>query len=103
MELEINYKLVIKQADGTTLPAKNYSVTISEFLFAIQKNIVILFEDKEINANNYSVSFKSEKAQGAGTLLIDTYDFENFWSEYIKLAAAKKIILILITMKKKKS
>ncbi|RGB25230.1 hypothetical protein C1646_772020 [Rhizophagus diaphanus] len=61
LELEVNYKLVIKQAD-----------------------------DKEINANDYNVSFKSEKAQGAGTLLVDVCDFENFKSEYIKLAAAKK-------------
>ena len=104
LELEINYKLVIKQADGTTLPAKNYSVTISEldeFLFAIQKNIVTLLEDEEINANNYSVSFKSEKAQGTGTLLIDTYDFENFRSEYIKLAATKRTMVIFTTVKKK--
>ncbi|RGB27513.1 hypothetical protein C1646_769023 [Rhizophagus diaphanus] len=45
---------------------------------------------KEINANDYNVSFKSEKAQGAGTLLVDVCNFENFKSEYIKLAAAKK-------------
>lgn len=104
LELEINYKLLIKQADGITLPAKNYSVTISEldeFLFEIQKNIVMLLGDEEINANDYSVSFKSEKAQGVGTLLVDVCDFENFQSEYIKLTAAKKVVLILITMKKK--
>ncbi|RIA79685.1 hypothetical protein C1645_845011 [Glomus cerebriforme] len=104
LELEVNYKLVIKQADGTILPAKNYSVTISEldeFLLAIQNNITALLEDKEINANDYNVSFKSEKAQGAGTLLVDVCDFENFKSEYIKLATAKKVVLILITMKKK--
>ncbi|POG66568.1 hypothetical protein GLOIN_2v1844088 [Rhizophagus irregularis DAOM 181602=DAOM 197198] len=104
LELEVNYKLVIKQADGTVLPAKNYSVTISEldeFLFAIQNNITALLKDNEINANDYNVSFKSEKAQGAGTLLVDVCDFENFKSEYIKLAAAKKVVLILITMKKK--
>jgi hypothetical protein len=104
LELEVNYKLVIKQADGITLPAKNYSVTISELdelLLAIQNNIVALLEDEEINANDYNVSFKSEKAQGAGTLLVDVCDFRNFRSEYIKLTAAKKVILILITMKKK--
>ncbi|RGB25427.1 hypothetical protein C1646_771742 [Rhizophagus diaphanus] len=58
-------------------------------------------ELEEINANDYNVSFKSEKAQGAGTLLVDVCDFENFKSEYIKLAAAKKVVLIFITMKKK--
>src|SRR6266498_3451757 len=44
-ELEINYKLVIKQVDGTFLPAKNYSVTISEldeFLLTIQNNVIVL-------------------------------------------------------------
>ncbi|CAB4443166.1 unnamed protein product [Rhizophagus irregularis] len=79
LELEVNYKLVIKQADGTVLPAKNYSVTVSEldeFLLAIQNNIVTLLKDKEINANDYNVSFKSEKAQGAGTLLESNSDNE---------------------------
>ena len=102
--MEINYKLIIKQADGIVFPAKNYLVTISEldeFLLAIQNNITALLEDKEINANDYNVSFKSEKAPGAGTLLVDMCDFENFRSEYIKLAAMKKIVVILITMKKK--
>ena len=91
-------------ADGITLPAKNYSVTISELdelLLAIQNNIVALLKDEEINANDYNISFKSEKAQGAGTLLVDVCDFRNFQSEYIKLTAAKKVILVLITMKKK--
>uniref|UniRef100_U9UDX0 Uncharacterized protein n=1 Tax=Rhizophagus irregularis (strain DAOM 181602 / DAOM 197198 / MUCL 43194) TaxID=747089 RepID=U9UDX0_RHIID len=104
LEMEIDYKLVIKQADGTALPAKNYSVTISEldeFLLAIQNNITALLKDEEINANDYNVSFKSEKAQGAGTLLVDVCDFENFKSEYIKLIAAKRTMLILVTMKKK--
>ena len=80
-ELEINYKLVIKQADGTFLPAKNYSVTISEldeFLLTIQNNIVTLTKDETINANDYDISFKSEKAPGVGTLLADTDDFKNF-------------------------
>ncbi|UZO18975.1 uncharacterized protein OCT59_010281 [Rhizophagus irregularis] len=74
LEMEIDYKLVIKQADGSALPAKNYSVTISEldeFLLAIQNNITALLKDDEINANDYNISFKSEKAQGAGTLLVD--------------------------------
>ena len=104
LEIEINYKLSIKQADGTFLPAKNYSVTISEldeFLLAIQNNITVLLQDNEINANDYSVSFKSEKAQGAGTLLVDMHDFENFKSEYIKIATTKRTMLIFITMKKK--
>lgn len=104
LEMEINYKLVIKQADGSILPAKNYLVTISEldeFLLAIQNNITVLLGDEEINANDYNVSFKPEKAQGAGTLLVDVCDFKNFQLEYIKLAAANKVMLILVTIKKK--
>ncbi|GES77789.1 hypothetical protein GLOIN_2v1844088 [Rhizophagus clarus] len=49
------------RSDGVTLPAKNYSVTISELdklLLAIQNNIVALLEDEEINANDYN---KKEK------------------------------------------
>ncbi|CAB4402607.1 unnamed protein product [Rhizophagus irregularis] len=104
LEMEIDYKLVIKQADGSALLAKNYSVTISEldeFLLAIQNNITALLKDDEINANDYNISFKSEKAQGAGTLLVDVCDFKNFRLEYVKLAAAKRTMLILVTMKKK--
>ncbi|EXX63056.1 hypothetical protein GLOIN_2v1767046 [Rhizophagus irregularis DAOM 181602=DAOM 197198] len=72
--MEINYKLVIKQADGSALLAKNYLVIISEldeFLLAIQNNITVLLKDDKINANNYNISFKSEKTQEAGTLLVD--------------------------------
>ncbi|PKY54582.1 hypothetical protein RhiirA4_426874 [Rhizophagus irregularis] len=68
LEMEIDYKLVIKQADGSALLAKNYSVTISEldeFLLAIQNNITALLKDDEINANDYNISFKSEKIQEA--------------------------------------
>ncbi|RIA83596.1 hypothetical protein C1645_860682 [Glomus cerebriforme] len=104
LEIEINYKLVIKQADGNLLPAKNYSVTITkldEFLLAIQSNITILLGDNEVDANDYNISFKSEKAQGVGTSLLDMHDFENFKSEYIKLIATKKVMLILVIMKKK--
>ena len=67
IELEINYKLIIKKADGTSLPAKNHLVTISElneFLLAIQNNVTSLLEDEKIYANDYSVSFRSEKGQG---------------------------------------
>lgn len=106
IELKIDYKLIIKKADGTSLPAKNYSVTISEldeFLLAIQNNISSLLEDEKIYTNDYSVSFRSEKSQGAGTLLVDTRDFKNFCSEYTKLVAAKKTMAILITMKKKEN
>ncbi|GBB85775.1 hypothetical protein RclHR1_12210004 [Rhizophagus clarus] len=106
LELEINYKLSIKQADGTSLPAKNYSVTISEldeFLLEIQNNITTLLKNENIDANDYNVSFKSEKAQGAGTLLADVRDFTNFKSEYIKLMAVKKVMLIIVTMKKKEN
>ncbi|UZO27302.1 uncharacterized protein OCT59_019503 [Rhizophagus irregularis] len=71
LEIEVNYKLSIKKADGTSLPAKNYSVIISEldeFLLSIQNNITALLKDEKIDANDYNVSFKSEKTQGAGTV-----------------------------------
>jgi len=104
IELEINYKLIIKKADGTLLPAKNHSVTVSEldeFLLAIQNNVTSLLGDEEIYANDYSVSFRSEKGQGAGTLLMDTRDFKNFCSEYTKLVVTKKTMAIFIIMKRK--
>ena len=102
IELEIKYKLIIKQADGTSLPAKNQSVTISEldeFLLAIQNNVAVLLENKKIYTNDYCVSFRSEKGQEAGILLIDMHDFKNFCSEYIKLVIIKKIIVFIIIKK----
>ncbi|GES84142.1 hypothetical protein GLOIN_2v1844088 [Rhizophagus clarus] len=104
LEIKVNYKLSIKKADSTSLSTKNYSVIISEldeFLLSIQNNITVLLKDEKIDANNYNVSFKSEKTQGAGTLLVDIRDFENFKSEYTKLVAAKEVMLISITMNKK--
>jgi hypothetical protein len=104
LEIEVNYKLSIKKTDGTSLSTKNYSVIISEldeFLLSIQNNITALLKDEKIDANDYNVSFKSEKTQGAGTLLVDVRDFENFKSEYTKLVATKKVMLISITMNKK--
>jgi hypothetical protein len=106
VELNIKYKLIIKLADGTSLPAKNQSVTISEldeFLHAIQNNVTTLLGDEKIYANDYSVSFRSEKGQGAGTLLIDIHDFKNFCSEYTKLVAAEKTMVIFVVMKKNES
>jgi hypothetical protein len=34
-------------------------------------------------------------------LLVDAHDFKNFCSEYTKLTAAKKIMVIFVTVKKK--
>ena len=74
---------------------------MDEFLLAIQNNVTSLLKDEEIHVNDYSVSFRSEKGQGAGTLLVDVYDFKNFRSEYTKLAATKRTMVIFITVKKK--
>ena len=75
---------------------------MDEFLLTIQNNVTTLLKDETIYANDYSVSFKSEKGSGAGTLLVDMNDFKNFQSEYIKFAATKKVMLIIIIMKKNK-
>jgi hypothetical protein len=66
VELNIKYKLIIKLADGTSLPAKNQSVTISEldeFLHAIQNNVITLLENEKIYANDYSVSFDQKRVK----------------------------------------
>ncbi|GES82120.1 hypothetical protein GLOIN_2v1844088 [Rhizophagus clarus] len=41
------------------------------FLLSIQNNITALRKDEKIDANDYNISFKSEKTQGADTLLVD--------------------------------
>ncbi|CAG8732832.1 1883_t:CDS:2 [Rhizophagus irregularis] len=76
IDLETGFSEVstVTQTDGSALLAKNYLVIISEldeFLLAIQNNITVLLKDDKINANNYNISFKSEKTQEAGTLLVD--------------------------------
>ena len=69
--------------------------------FPLTDNVTSFLKDEEIHINDYSIFFRSEKSQEAGTLLVNIYDFKNFHSEYTKLAATKRTMIIFITVKKK--
>ncbi|RHZ77090.1 hypothetical protein Glove_186g93 [Diversispora epigaea] len=80
-EFEISFKIFIKLVDGTSIPAKWYKETIAsidEFLYIIHEKVIRLLSDDTIEASNYRVAFKGERASGAGTQLVDAQDFINF-------------------------
>ncbi|PKK69192.1 hypothetical protein RhiirC2_781317 [Rhizophagus irregularis] len=85
-EYEFQYGIFIK-LDGKLQPAKWYKVVVSgidEFLAEIHTNVVTLTQKESIEACDYHVAFKSEKALGAGTQLVDAQDFQKFCLDYFK-------------------
>jgi hypothetical protein len=100
-EYEFQYGIFIK-LDGKLQPAKWYKVVVSgmdEFLAEIHANVVTLTQKDSIEACDYHVAFKSEKALGAGTQLVDAQDFQKFCSDYSKFRARNINMGIFITMK----
>ncbi|CAG8489783.1 5039_t:CDS:2 [Racocetra fulgida] len=74
---KIHYGVFIK-LDGKFQPAKWYTIIVSEvdeFLAEIHTNVVILTKNKSIEASDYNIAFKAEKALSAGTQLVDTQNF----------------------------
>ncbi|CAG8808862.1 316_t:CDS:1, partial [Dentiscutata erythropus] len=68
-EYKFHYGIFIK-LDEKFLPTKWYKITISEvdkFLAEIHNNVITLTKNKSIEACDYNVTFKSEKAAEAGT------------------------------------
>ncbi|CAG8731612.1 27569_t:CDS:2, partial [Dentiscutata erythropus] len=99
-EYEIHYGVFIK-LDGKFLPTKWYKATISEideFLLEIHTNVIALTKNEMIEASDYNVTFKGEKAMGAGTQLVDEQDFQKFCSEYHRLSARKVNMEVFITI-----
>ncbi|CAG8797002.1 12416_t:CDS:1, partial [Racocetra fulgida] len=92
-EFEINYKLIIKTAEGISIPAKWFKEsvsTIDEFLLLIHKKTIILTKDNTLLPTDYNVAFKVPKETGAGTQLSDGQDFIKFKTKCLKLAAKKQ-------------
>ncbi|CAG8560192.1 25031_t:CDS:2 [Dentiscutata erythropus] len=80
IEFEYTYGVFIKLENGMSLPAKWYTTkvfTVDELLLEIHLNVETLTGKSPIEPNNYRVAFKSEKAAGVGTQLVDTQDFKN--------------------------
>lgn len=100
-EFELGYKLIIKTAEGISLPAKWFKEsvsTIDEFLLSIHNKIVMLTKDNTILPIDYSIAFKAPRETGAGTQLADAHDFVKFKTECLKLVAKKHDMGIYITI-----
>ena len=100
-ECEFQYGVFIK-LNGKFQPSKWYKVTVSdidEFLAEIHANVISLTNNESIQASDYHVAFKSEKAIGAGTRLADAQDFQKFRSDYCKFSAKNINMGIFITIK----
>ncbi|POG71257.1 hypothetical protein GLOIN_2v1775009 [Rhizophagus irregularis DAOM 181602=DAOM 197198] len=100
-EYEFQYGIFIK-LDGKLQPAKWYKVVVSgidEFLAEIHTNVVTLTQNESIEACDYHVAFKSEKALGAGTQLVDAQDFQKFCLDYSKFKKRNTNMGIFITIK----
>jgi hypothetical protein len=104
VEQVISFNLVIKPATGSALPSKWVEIEISsldDILADIHHHIRKLIGDKEIVHSDYLVTFKSEKAAGAGARLVDIQDYKKFLLDYKKLSESKKNMTIIVSMKKK--
>jgi hypothetical protein len=99
-EYEFQYGIFIK-LDGKFQPTKWYKIIVSEIdelLAKIHANVIALIKDDSIEACDYSVTFKSEKALGAGTQLVDTQDFQKFCLDYHRFSARNINMEIFITI-----
>jgi hypothetical protein len=103
-EQVISFNLLIKPATGAALPSKWVEIEVSsldDILADIHYYIGKLIGDKEIAHSDYLVTFKSEKAAGAGARLVDTQDYKKFLLDYKKLSDTKKNMTVVVSMKKK--
>ncbi|CAG8636448.1 11352_t:CDS:2 [Ambispora leptoticha] len=100
VEYEYTYGIFIKLENGVSLPAKWYTAkvsTVDELVSEIHINIETLIGKRPIDPNNYRIVFKSKKAAGAGTQLVDTQDFKKFQSDYQKYRSKNINMAFFIT------
>ena len=106
MVQNISFNLVIKPVKGSALPSKWLEIKevtcLDDVLADIHHHTVKLTGDREIIHSDYIVTFKSEKAVGAGARLDDIQDYKKFLLDYKKLLDAKKNMTIVVSMRKKK-
>lgn len=100
IEYEYTYGVFIKLENRTSLPAKWYTTkvsTVDELLLEIHINVETLMNKIPIEPNNYRIAFKSEKAIGAGTQLVDIQDFKKFQTDYQKYKSKGINMALFIT------
>ncbi|GES88795.1 hypothetical protein GLOIN_2v1772564 [Rhizophagus clarus] len=102
--IEITFKLIIKAADGKCNAAKWETIIADNFQGFINKLDRLVqeqFEDQIVFRGDYNVAYKQEKEAGQGTQLTNSVDWERFLKENERIISQKKVLIILITMKRK--
>jgi len=102
-EIEINFKLVIKAADGKCNAAKWETILANDcqkFRSKLDRLIQEQFEDQVVFREDYSIAYKQEKETGPGTQLTNKKDWEIFLKENERIISNKKVLLILVKMKR---
>ncbi|CAB4425909.1 unnamed protein product [Rhizophagus irregularis] len=102
--IEITFKLIIKAVDGKCNAAKWETIMVDnfqKFKSSLDKLIQEQFEDQIVLRGDYNVAYKQEKEVGQGTQLTNNKDWERFLTENERIVSQKKVLVILITMKRK--
>ncbi|CAB4401309.1 unnamed protein product [Rhizophagus irregularis] len=102
-EIEINFKLVIKAADGKCNVAKWETILANDcqkFRSKLDQLIQEQFEDQVVFREDYSIAYKQEKETGPGIQLTNKKDWEIFLKENERIISNKKVLLILVKMKR---
>ncbi|CAB4401622.1 unnamed protein product [Rhizophagus irregularis] len=99
--IEITFKLIIKAVDGKCNAAKWETIIVDnfqKFKSSLDKLIQEQFEDQIVLRGDYNVAYKQEKEVGQGTQLTN---WKRFLTENERIGSQKKVLVILITMKRK--
>ncbi|GBB91315.1 hypothetical protein RclHR1_18510001 [Rhizophagus clarus] len=75
---------------------------LDDILIEVHFYVEKLTGDKDIIHSDYSVSFKSEKATGVGSQLVDLQDYKKFLLDYENLIEKCKNMAIIVSLKKDK-
>ncbi|PKK55523.1 hypothetical protein RhiirC2_802171, partial [Rhizophagus irregularis] len=97
-DIPFHFKLVIKTPD-LTKPAK--AITLEKIPAYFEFDDLVLHKVCEtvglVVRTKYELSYKAEKGTGAGTILEEEEDFEEFIREYHRLTISDKALLITAT------
>ncbi|CAB5205793.1 unnamed protein product [Rhizophagus irregularis] len=101
-DIPFRFKLIIKTPD-LTKPAK--AITLEKIPAYFEFDDLVLQKVCEtvglVVRTKYELSYKAEKGTGAGTILEEEEDFEEFIREYHRLTISDKALLITATVKQK--
>ncbi|PKY34843.1 hypothetical protein RhiirB3_454952 [Rhizophagus irregularis] len=118
-----NNQILINEKSETTIKqsdkiSKVENTPNSDSSFTLEKKPVDYYEFEELILqrvceaveavdllvhNDYKLLYKSEKGIGAGTILEEEEDFEEFIKEYYRLTSSNKVLLITVIIQKKET